>query len=514
MAKLLKFGISYIPKKSVINAKTGEKKEISCVNLALYLDDKAGPAAFYEIKSFMRDNVSSTADGTINIMIPEDKFNIFVNGKLFNRILSVVEQTTDYIPDANSIAELPNRFARAKEEVENAKNINLDVVTNQYIQDLISGIEKDFNDPRFQQIMDAINVFSYSNVSNISGTYNDSNIVLQETKLTPENVVKILAQWYKAGRQGIPTYLATENQWVRFFGGKVRPDALKLYAVRPDRVAGVSPNTVARQLGIDPNTATQGGAITRGIHSIARGGGMDRWRGIQSSYAMVCYYDVSDVDNVDPNALTGDTANVYDPNAVNADSSNTPDNADANNAAQDGIVGNDVKMAEDIIKKKLIKYANDNNIDGLKIAIQRGGVKEGLTYLIGRLKPIFRDRDAAHKKEVTELVLLFLLRKFDILPDEINILYKKHLSKLRTPQGAPNQKLIISLSSMAANIFSTLNGIKESFGNAFTLEDGVRFLGFTMDDFKRMPKTEEEIIENINNVRESFKRDYKKLLLL
>jgi len=519
MAKLLKFGVGYIPKKVFKNNKTGEKEEKSCVSLALFSDLRSGAAAFPQIQSFMRDNATlDKKDGTIFITIPEDKFEIFAKGKLLERILSTFEQTTGYVADSKDISELVQRFNIAKDEVLNSNKSDLDAITSQYLEDLISGIERDFNDPRFQQIMNSIHTFSYSSmgggINNVQGSYNDSDVVLKETKLSVENVIRVLSQWHKAGRPGIPTYLATENQWHRYFNGTVKQDALKLYVVRPDKVNGVSTNTVTRQLGIDPNSATSGGAIGRGVNSIARGGGMDKWRGTQEAYAMTCYYDISDVDGVDPNLLTGNTANYYDPNTVTADTTDA-DTGDivTQDAQQNDIVNDNQPMTEDLLRKKLLKYAADNKIDGIQLAIQRDGTIGGLVFMINHLKAVFRNRNAEEKKATAEQILFVVLKHYNIFEDEINQLYKKFISKLRTPKGKVNEKLIYDIWSFAYDIISKLDSINEEQGGSLTLMDVIGYLGFTVDEFKRMPKTEEEANMMMNGVRESFIKTFNKLLI-
>ena len=532
MAKLLKFGVGYIPNKEVFDRKLNQKVTMNYAILSLYLDDKSAPAVLPDLQNILKNNVSlnSKNKDTINITIPEDKFDVFINGKLMGRILSVVEQITGYVADTNSISSLSTRFQHAKDEVNNADPNSVATISNKYIQDLIAGLEKDINDPRFQQIMKGMHVFSYSNgfTSQASSSYNDSDVLFKETKLTVDNIIRILAQWNKAGRSGIPTYLATENQWDRFFGGKIRQDAVKLYAVRPDNVAGVSTRTVANQLGIDPNISSQSGAHARALHSIARGGGMDKWRGKQSAYALVCYYDVSDVDGVDPNTLTGSTANSFDPNsvttdpvdadAVAADQANNPKVADTND-----IVNNSPTMTEDILRKKLIKLANDTKNNGIKLAINMGGTIGGLRYVIEHLKEITRDHDIERKKNTVEQVLFIVLSEWRLFEDErVSLLRNNKVLDILKPsnnfgkQSGPNlinQKLITDLWAYAYNVISLLNEIKESYENGLTLAKVINYLGYTVDEFKRMPKTEEEAYEILRGVRENFIKTFNNLLI-
>lgn len=521
MAKLLKFGVGYTPEKSSVNKQTGEKTTMSCANLLIFMDGKSGFAVYPQLQSFLRNNVEISDKGdTISITVPEDKFAIFANpnGKLMGRILSTIEQVTGYVADSNDIAALPDRFQIAKDEVLNADKDALDSDMNKYIEELIAGIEKDFNDPRFQQILSAMHVFGgsggFSSVaSNVS--YNDDDVVLKETKLSVENVLRILAQWHKAGRQGIPTYLATEVQWHKFFGGRVSQNALKLYIVRPDKVSSVSPKTVTKQLGINPNSADSGGAIGRGIHSIARGGGMDKWRGNQNGYALACYYDITDVDGVDPNLLTGNTANYYDPNTVTADTTmaDTAGDTPAQDTGQNDLVTDNGKMTEVSLNKRLLKYAADNKIDGIPLAIQRDGTLGGLMFMIGHLKSIFRNRDANEKKATTEQILFVILKHYGIFENEVHQLYKKFISELRTPQGKVNKKLLYGIWSFAYDIISELDAINESRGGELTFMDVITYLGFTPEEYKRMPETEEEANELMNGVKESFIKTFNKLLV-
>lgn len=522
MAKLLKFGIGYLPKKIFTNSKTGEKTEMSCVSLSIFTDEKSGAAAFSQIQGFMKGNATfDSKDGTIFIIIPEEKFDIFINGKLFDRILSTIEKTTGYVADSKSIANLGNRFQIAKDEALSADKNGVATISSKYIQDLIAGLEKDFNDPRFQQIMNSIQRFSNGGFSPIggggsNGSYNSDDVVYKETQLAVGNVIRILAQWNKAGRQGVPTYLATANQWDRYFGGTVRNGALKIYIVRPDKVSSVSPNTVTKQLGINPNAASAGGALGRGVNSIARGGGMTKWRGVQTAYAMTCYYDISDVDGVDPNLLTGNTANYYDPDSVSA---NTADSADTNgdivqtDSAKNDVQDNSVIMTEDILNKKLLKLAQDRNDNGLLLSIRRDGALGGLKYLVEHLKEITRDHDMQRKRATVEQVLFIILRHYNIFENEALYLLKKYVSILGTPNGKVNMKLIVELFSFSSIITSLIDGIKEVRGGSLTLADVIGYLGFTVEEFKMMPKNEEEAEARLNGVKENFIKIFNKLII-
>lgn len=520
MAKLLKFGVSYIPNYSVFDKAQNQKVTESIAVLSLYLDDKSAPAVLPYLQPILPNRVSlnKKEKDTINIMVPEDKFNIFVNpnGKLMGKILSIIEQNVGYVADTNSLASLPSRFDVAKDEVKNSDSNAVATITNKYIRDLIAGIIKDYNDPRFKQLMDSIHVFSNGGFATGTGAYNDSDVLFKETKLTVENILRILAQWTKAGRTGIPTYLATANQWDRYFGGKVRQDALKLYIMRPnERVNAVSKRTVARQLNIDPSYANASGAKGKAIGSLAGGGGMDKWRQKATKFAPVCYYDVSDVDNVDPNSLTGDTSNYYDPNTVTSDTVDADAVVDPNadNAQNNDIVSNTTVMTEDLLKKKLLKLGEDTGNNGIKLSIQRDGTLGGLIYLISNSKDILRDHDVNRKQATVEQVLFIILRQYNIFESEMIRLWKKYISKLMRSDNTVNEQLIIELWSFAYNIISVLDGIKESFGCSLTLADVIHYLGLTIDDFKKLPKTKEEAMANVENVRENFVRTFNNLLI-
>lgn len=520
MAKLLKFGIGYTPNKPIVDKKTGQKTTENIVDLLLFIDGKSGFSVFPQLQNFLGGRVKISKNGeTITIMVPEDKFEIFANpnGKLMGRILSVIEQAAGYVADSKDIAALPNRLQTVKSEILNYDKSTLDSDMNDYIEDLISGIEKDFNDPRFQQILNAMHIFNgvggFSNLSQNSTSFNDNDVAIKETKLSVENVLRILSQWRKAGRANMPTYLATENQWSRFFGGTVRQNALKLYIQRPDKVAGVSTNTVTRQLGIDPNAANAGGAVGRAVHSIARGGGMDKWRGAQTAYAPVVYYDIVDVDGVDPNSLTGNSANYYDPNTVttSADTDSANDIVQQNDTAND-IVNNTQPMTEASLGKKLLKYATDNNIDGIKLAIQRDGTIGGLMFMISHIKSIFRNRDAEEKKATTEQILFVILKHYNIYDDVVKQLYKKLIPELRTSQGKANKKLLIGIFSFAYDVIKELDSINESIGKELTLVDVIGYFGFTVDEYKNLPENEKEADYMLHGVRESFIKTFNKLL--
>ena len=66
------------------------------------------------------------------------------------RILSAIEQNVGYVADVNSLSSLQSRLDLAKNEIKNADTNAVATVTNQYIRDLVTGMVKDYNDPRFQ----------------------------------------------------------------------------------------------------------------------------------------------------------------------------------------------------------------------------------------------------------------------------------------------------------------------------------------------------------------------------
>lgn len=521
MSKVLKFGVSYIPNREFFDKKLNQKVSENTVVLSLYLDDKAAPSVLPYLQNILpgRVRLSTKNTDTINIMVPEDKFGVFANpnGKLMGKILSIIENNTNYVADVNSLSSLPSRLDLAKDEIKNADKNAISTVTNDYIKALVDGLIRDYNDPRFKQLMNSIHVFSNGGFTQPSGGYADSDVLFNETKLTVKNILMILSQWQKAGRTGIPTYLATSGQWDRYFGGTVRPDALKLYVMRPnDGVPSVSKRTVAHQLNIDPSYADATGAKGKAIGSIARGGGMVHWRQKADNFAPVCYYDISDVDNVDPNSVTGDTSNYYDPNSVTADTVDADavndNNADA--TKDQDIVDNKGKMSLDELRKKLLKLSSDTGNDGIRLSIQRDGVIGGLKYLISNSKDISRDHDDARKQKTIEEVLFTLLRFYEIpeLENEMISLWKKHYNTLMKSDTV-NQQLFTEIWSFAYNIISIINGIKESEGCSLTLADVIGYFGLTIDDYKRLPATEEEALENLGQVRENFVRIFNNLLI-
>ena len=231
---------------------------------------------------------------------------------------------------------------------------------------------------------------------------------------------------------------------------------------------------------------------------------------------MTCYYDISDVDGVDPNLLTGNTANYYDPDSVPADTADTADTT--GDIVQTGSTDNDVQdnsvvMTEDILNKKLLKLAQDKNDNGLLLSIRRDGALGGLKYVIEHLKEITRDHDAQRKRATVEQVLFIILKHYGIFENEALFLLKKYVSILGTPNGKVNMNLIVELWSFSSIVISLLDGIKEAYGSSLTLADVIGYLGFTVEEFKMMPKDEEEAEARLNGVKESFIKIFNKLLI-
>ena len=507
MAKLVKMSVGYFPNKVLTNKKTGEKQQINMVLLVLHLDKDVAPLAINEISNFMGNRAQLNKDGaSINILVPEDKVEIFIRGSLFQKIETVLEQKCDYVFSSNVIDDVLQRIQTAKDEYLGADKDSIDTITNKYIEDLVNGIEKDFNDPRFKEIMNSIHTLASFYGSNDS---DEEDVILRETKLSIDNVLRVLSQWHAAGRTGIPTFLATANQWAVYFEGTVRNDALKLYIVRPDKVQGTTTSHVASQLNVNPNIAFNKGAAARGINMIARGGGMNKWRGAQTDYAMTVYYDISDVDNVDMSLISGKTSNVYSANSK--DNNIDTNNGDIVDSSNNDVIDSE-NPVEDTIRKKLIKYATDNNIEGIKLGIQRDGVYGGLRYMVKNLKGIFRDRDAINKRDRIGQVMFIIIKHYGICQDWTNELYRRYVQVLRTKDGKPNKKLIYEIWAYAFDIISKLDGVNESVGGNLTLSDVIQYLGFTIDDYKNMPNSSNEGNEMIGEARETFIKIFNSLL--
>ena len=143
--------------------------------------------------------------------------------------------------------------------------------------------------------------------------------------------------------------------------------------------------------------------------------------------------------------------------------------------------------------KKLIKYATDNNIEGIKLGIQRDGVYGGLEYMVKNLKGIFRDRDAINKRDRIGQVMFIIIKHYGICQDWTNELYRRYVQVLRTKDGKPNKKLIYEIWAYAFDIISKLDGVNESVGGNLTLSDVIQYLGFTIDDYKKFVLMLEEI---------------------
>ena len=273
-------------------------------------------------------------------------------------------------------------------------------------------------------------------------------------------------------------------------------NAVPLYFMRPSGINPESEETVMGQFGIDPSTAGRSSVIRRAVSSVARGGGRENWNTPKSDFGMSVYYDVTDVDGVTENDLDN-YSNVQNTEPV--DPGITPDENNPNGSVEQGLTN------------KISKYAEQNNVPEVKLALERGGLYEGLKAMVEQCKPIFRNRDATERRIKTEQVLLVLLKHYGIMQDVVNKLYKKYLSEIQTPNGV-NQKLFISILNYANTVETELNGIKEAQTGQLTLDFVLSCFGLTYNDFQRMPKDEQQAAENVNNVKESFNRFFGRLV--
>ena len=123
-----------------------------------------------------------------------------------------------------------------------------------------------------------------------------------------------------------------------------------------------------------------------------------------------------------------------------------------------------------------------------------------------------KQRYAQYTTENRNLLEALACKVLGVNTDQADRIITSNANSLRR-NGKVNKALFINVASELENIYYIMKGISE----AKTGNDMLMFVldacGISPEEFRNMPNTEEEAIEDFNNVRENFVRTFNKLLI-
>jgi hypothetical protein len=161
------------------------------------------------------------------------------------------------------------------------------------------------------------------------------------------------------------------------------------------------------------------------------------------------------------------------------------------------------KFAGKIGDKKLLSVANS----GDAYAVIRFLVENNETYLRNS-----KQRYAQYSTQNKTLLEALACKVLGVNTSQADSIIASNAGSLRK-NGKANKELYISLSAELENIYYIMKGINEAKSGNDMLMFVLKSCGISPEEFRNMPNTEEEAIEEFNNVRENFVRTFNKLLI-
>lgn len=515
MAKILKIGSKYIP-----NMKTGvdaNGKPIFSPIVLFYFkcdNNTANIVAGSGVAKGLTVNGDSLVRG-----VKVDDYKKFIYGKnAFPKILSALEQIGGYVYDIN---DLSNLEAQVEQTINNVVTSDisskLQIDRGAYIDDILKALEQNFNDPNFMQYLNSIGSIRRLDPD-------DYEKIISFSAL---NNAMILTQWLKSGHQGVPRFLATAAQW-QIFNREPIQGAKPIYAVRPSDTQKGGKRAAMNAAGVDQQTydtnAMSRLVVKKFMNDINYGQANNNSGGFNVDGP---YYDLSETqlikgmqDNYDFDMIVNNksitninAAAKKDEDAARFDVLK-PADGDANKFDEKTLLSNIADFASKVGDADLERYASKGK-DLLRCIAYLVDQSETIKRLRGKNYSGWNDsvKEAGKKKIIyTELTKALIYMRFGIFMDSAKRIIANNMSIIKKRDGSFNKNMFNAVISDFQNIYFIMAGLTEAnVDDLFTW--ALNTLGVSVEEYKAMPNTEEEALAELNNVRESFIKNFNKLLI-
>ena len=216
-----------------------------------------------------------------------------------NELFAVVEDYGYTIPqgDKELVESTPQVVESTRKALKNANGNNVASMINNFFTHL--------HTPQVQKLLHSIKVVTKTTQGDPTQSVNDigdidagsAKAILASQALSTRNTIWIISQWFNYNRQGIPTMIATANQWQEV-GRRISVANYPLIASMPYRYSG-------DEMGEAGASALFGGVTQSDAYAMDPGVGraFDRQASFQrvadGNYTKVVYFDISDTDVYD-----------------------------------------------------------------------------------------------------------------------------------------------------------------------------------------------------------------------
>jgi len=519
MAKILTIGSSYNPALKVGVDNEGKLIYQPVVTFYFNCDNKTANI----VAGSGVDKTLEVKGDALTRKVKVDDFKKFIYGKkAFPNILSELEKVGGYVYDIN---DLPNLESQVEQTITDATNSELSrklqIDRGAYIDDILRALEQNINDPNFMQYLNSI-----GSIRRLDPKHYEKII-----SFSALNNAMILTQWIKSGHQGVPRFLATAVQWKEFNREPIQ-GAKPMYAVRPNGTEKGSKSAAMRKFGVDQQTYDTNPVsrilVKKGMNDINYGDANNNSGGFNVDGP---YYDLSETqlmpgmqDNYDFDVIANNKA-ITNINAA-AKKEDDASRFDVLKPA-DG----DNKFDEKTLLNNIANFAVKVGDTELERYATKGKDLMGcISYLVAQSETIKRIRgknyngwidavkDAGKKKKIyAELTKALILMRFGIFMDVAQNIIANNMNIIKNRNNnnrnvSFNKNMFNAVISDFQNIYFIMAGlVEDSNDNLFVW--ALNTLGVSVEEYKAMPNTEEEAEAELNNVKESFIRNFNKLLL-
>jgi hypothetical protein len=514
MAKLLTIGCSYTPGSKVGVDANGQP--ILSPKVIFYFNCDSNTANIVAGSGVAKD-LKASGDKLIRFVNADD-YKKFIYGKnAFPKILSALEQIGGYVYDTNNLPQLEKQVEQAIDDVVNSElSKKLYVDRGAYIDDILKALEQNFNDPKFMQYLNSIGSIRRLDPG-------DYEKIISFSAL---NNAMILTQWLKSGHQGVPRFLATAAQW-QIFNREPIQGAKPIYAVRPSETQKGGKRAAMNAAGVDQQTydtnAMSRLVVKKFMNDINYGQANNNNGGFNVDGP---YYDLSETqlikgmqDNYDFYAIANNKE-ITNINAAAKKEDDTSrfdmfkkDDADSNKYDPKTLLKNISDFASKTGDAKLARLSSAGDLGGCIDYLAENSVT--ISRLRGKGYNGWNDAVKASKEKRSiyyDLIRALIYMRFGFNVDKVQSIIATNMSLLRKKNGPGyNQNAFNSVLTDFQNIYFIMIGLKEDLSDDLFIW-GLNALGLSVEEYKNMPKDEEEAAAEIGNVREAFIRNFNMLL--
>ena len=216
---------------------------------------------------------------------------------IINELFKVIEDYGYTIPqsDKQLVESTPQVVESTRKAIKNVSN-------NANVASMVNNFFAHLHTPEVQKLLHSIKVVTKTTQGDATQGVNDigdiddgsAKAILASQALSTRNTIWIISQWFNYNRQGIPTMIATANQWQKV-GRRISVANYPLIASMPYRYSG-------DEMGEAGASALFGGVTRADAYAMDRGVGraFDRKASHQGvgdgNYTKVVYFDISDTD--------------------------------------------------------------------------------------------------------------------------------------------------------------------------------------------------------------------------